>query len=42
MKAGTMEADGFYAWSEKAREKKAECDAGKLTRDDFERWLRES
>ena len=42
MKAGTMAADGFYAWSEKAREKKAECEAGKLTRDEFERWLKES
>ena len=42
MKAGTMAADDFYAWSEKTREKKAECEAGELTRDEFERWLRES
>ena len=42
MKAGTMAADDFYAWSEKAREKKAECEGGKLTREEFERWLMES
>lgn len=42
MKAGTMAADDFYAWSEKAREKKAECDAGKLTREEFEFWLEHS
>ena len=42
MKAGTMAADAFYAWSEKAREKKAECEAGELTREEFERWLMES
>ena len=39
MKAGTMASSDFYAWSEKAREKKAECDAGKLTREEFEFWL---
>ena len=37
-----MAADDFYAWSEKAREKKAECEAGELTREEFERWLMES
>lgn len=42
MKAGTMAADDFYAWSEKAREKKAECEGGELTREEFERWLMES
>lgn len=42
MKAGTMVADDFYAWSEKAREKKAECDAGQLTREEFECWLKNS
>lgn len=42
MKAGTMAADDFYAWSEKAREKKAECDAGQLTREEFECWLKNS
>lgn len=42
MKAGTMIAGDFYAWSEKAREKKAECEAGELTREEFERWLMES
>ena len=42
MKAGTMAAVDLYAWSEKAREKKAECEAGELTREEFERWLMES
>lgn len=42
MKAGTREADDFYAWSEKAREKKAECEAGELTREEFEFWLEHS
>ena len=42
MKAGTMAPDDFYAWSEKAREKKAECEAGKLTREEFEFWLEHS
>ena len=30
-----MAADDFYTWSEKAREKKVECEAGKLTREKF-------
>lgn len=42
MKSGTMASSDFYAWSEKAREKKAECEAGELTREEFERWLKES
>ena len=32
----------FYAWSEKAREKKAECESGKTTLEEFGRWLGES
>jgi len=31
IKAGKIEPDAFYAWSERAREKKAECDDGKIT-----------
>ena len=31
-----------HAWSEKAREKKAECEAGELTREEFECWLKKS
>lgn len=39
IKAGRIEPDAFYAWSEKAREKKAECEAGKISFDDFSEWL---
>lgn len=33
IKAGRIEPDAFYAWSEKAREKKAECETGKISFD---------
>lgn len=39
MKAGTLPAEEFYAWSKKAREKKAFCEAGKITPDKFRAWL---
>lgn len=39
IKAGRIEPDAFYAWSEKAREKKAECEAGKISFEDFSEWL---
>ena len=39
---GRVTAEEFYAWSEKAREKKAECDSGKISLGEFEGWLRES
>lgn len=39
IKAGRIEPDAFYAWSEKAREKKAECEAGKISFADFSEWL---
>lgn len=42
IKAGKLEQDAFYAWSEKAREKKAACDGGQLTLEEFSRWLAES
>lgn len=42
IKAGRVTAEEFYAWSEKAREKKAECDSGKISLGEFEGWLRES
>lgn len=41
IKAGRVTAEEFYAWSEKAREKKAECDEGKITLGEFEGWLKE-
>ena len=34
--------DEFYAWSERAREKREECDAGKITLGEFEGWLKRS
>ena len=42
IKAGRIAKDEFYAWSEKAREKKAECEAGEITLERFGRWLKES
>lgn len=39
IKAGRIELNAFYAWSEKAREKKAECEAGKISFEDFSEWL---
>ena len=39
IKSGRIEPDAFYAWSEKAREKKAECEAGKISFEDFSEWL---
>ena len=41
IKAGRVTAEEFYAWSEKAREKKAECDEEKITLGEFEGWLKE-
>ena len=37
MKAGTLPSQEFYAWSKKAREKKAACEAGEITVDKFEK-----
>ena len=42
IKAGRITKDEFYAWSEKARAKRDECDAGKLTLEEFEVWLKQS
>ena len=39
MKAGTLPSQEFYAWSKKAREKKAACEAGEITVDKFKAWL---
>ena len=38
MKAGTLPSQEFYAWSKKAREKKAACEAGEITVDKFKAW----
>jgi len=42
IKAGRIAAEDFYTWSEKAREKKAECEAGKITLEEYQEWLRSS
>ena len=42
IKSGRLAPGAFYAWSEKAREKKAECEAGTITLEAFSRWLKES
>jgi len=42
IRAGRIAPGLFYAWGEKAREKKAECERGEITLEEFERWLRES
>ncbi len=42
IKAGKALPEQVYAWGEKAREKKAECEEGKITLEEFEAWLRTS
>ena len=42
IRAGKISRDEFYTWSEKAREKKTECEEGKITLEKFERWLKKS
>lgn len=42
IKAGRVTAEDFYAWSEKAREKKAECDTGVISYKEYQRWLKDS
>lgn len=42
IKAGKIEQDAFYAWSEKAREQKAKCDAGEISLQEFSQWLKGS
>ena len=40
IKAGKVLPEEVYAWGEKAREKKAECEEGKITLEEFETWLK--
>lgn len=40
IRAGRITKDEFYSWREKAREKKAECEEGKITLEEFGRWLK--
>lgn len=39
IKAGRIEQGEFYTWSAIAREKKAECESGKITLEEFSQWL---
>lgn len=42
IKARKIDADGFYAWGEGARKKKAACEAGDLSLEKFTQWLKRS
>ncbi|MDD4700349.1 MAG: DUF6076 domain-containing protein [Oscillospiraceae bacterium] len=42
IRAGKIEQEKFYAWSEKAREEKAKCDAGEISLQEFMDWLTKS
>jgi len=42
IKAGKISPDTFYAWSATAKGKCDECAAGKMTFDEFKKWLSES
>lgn len=42
IKARKLTRETFYAWGEKAREKKAECEAGVITAEQFKMWLEQS
>ena len=41
-KSGKILPEELYAWGERAREKKAECDSGKITLEEYVDWLKES
>ncbi|WMJ75950.1 DUF6076 domain-containing protein [Sedimentibacter sp. MB35-C1] len=42
IKARKIEHDAFYAWSQKAREQKARCEAGEIRLQEFTEWLMNS
>ena len=42
IKAGKLTREAFYAWSKKVREKKAECETGVITEEQFKLWLEQS
>lgn len=42
IKAGKLEREAFYAWSKRTREKRAECEAGAITMEEFKLWLEQS
>ena len=42
IKAGKVLPEEVYAWGERAREKKKECEDGKITLEEFETWLKQA
>lgn len=40
-KIGKISPAALYAWGEKAREKKTECESGKITLDEYQGWLKD-
>lgn len=42
IKAGTLLQEDFYKWSEQARQKKEECESGRITQEEFAAWLAKS
>ena len=42
IKAGKIDSDISYAWSEEAGKKKVACEAGNLSLDEFTQWLKQS
>ena len=41
-KTGKITPATLYAWGERAREKKAECEAGKISLEEYQEWLKNS
>lgn len=42
IKAGKVLPEEVYAWGKRAREKKAQCEDGRITLEEFEAWLKQS
>ena len=41
-KTGKITPATLYAWGERAREKKAECEAGNISLEEYQEWLKNS
>ena len=42
IRAGKISAEELYAWGEKARAKKVECDDGSISLEEYQEWLKNS
>lgn len=42
IKSGWIKPDEFYAWSKISRKKRADCETGKISLEEFTAWLKES